>query len=127
MADHTNPDAVKAQPKAGRQLRIAGIFILVCGLSAAGWVYWKGASAGDLMDDVATPQTSKVQARAIEVNVGKMGLLVDEWSEDLQDPANQAAVIAAVSILAAAGCLYFARLQARGAEMDRTTDDQGRL
>jgi len=87
--------------------------VLLLGLSAAGLVYWLGTPPVDLSDDVATAQTSKTVDRDIEMNVGKMGLFMSDLSEDLKDPGTQAAIIAVVSIFVAAGCFYFARLQAR--------------
>jgi hypothetical protein len=65
---------------------------------------------------VATASTSKKQARAIEVNVGKMGLFMNDLLEDFQDPGTQAATIAVASVFVACGCFYFARLQARDDE-----------
>jgi hypothetical protein len=41
---------------------------------------------------------------------GKSGLLIEEWLDDLKQPGTQATIIAAVSIVVAAGCFYFARL-----------------
>jgi hypothetical protein len=99
--------------KTAARLKIAGIVVLLLGLGLAALVYWKSAPAEELSDDVATPRNSKVQARAIQVNVGSMGLLLNNLMEDFQDPAIQALAIAATSILAACGCFYFARLYAR--------------
>jgi hypothetical protein len=76
---------------------------------------------------VLTSSNSKKVQRAIEVNVGKMGVLMDGLSEDLQDPANQALLLAAASILLASGCFYFARLQARAAEFEDPPVSSGPL
>jgi hypothetical protein len=102
--------------RAGARLRTVGVLVLLLGLGGAGLVYWTGAPPEDLSDDVATPGTSKKEARAIEVNVGKMGLFMNSLLEDWQDPDTKAATIAVASILAASGCFYFARLQARGGQ-----------
>jgi hypothetical protein len=40
-----------------------------------------------------------------------MGLLTQELSDDLKQPGTQAFLIGAVSVLIAAGCFYFARLE----------------
>jgi hypothetical protein len=101
----------------GKTLRIIGLLVLVFGLSGAGLVYWRGAPPGNLSGDLDTARTSKRMERAIEVNVGKMGVVMDGLAEDLHDPANQALLIAAASVLVSAGCFYFASLQARGAAM----------
>ena len=102
--------------KAAARLRTAGVLVLLLGLGVAGLVAWKGAPPPDLSGDVATARTSKKQARAIEVNVGKMGLFMDGLMEDFQDPGAQAVAIAAVSIFVAGGCFYFSRLLARDSE-----------
>jgi hypothetical protein len=72
----------------------------------------------DLSDDVDKASASKKAARAIEVNVGKMGLFMNDLMEDFQDPGIQVATIAVVSVFVACGCFYFAQLQARGDESD---------
>lgn len=97
-------NAPDSSPKAGTPLRIVGVLILLLGLGAAGLVYWMSAPPEDLSDDVLTSGNSKKVERAIEVNVGKMGVMMDGLSEDLQDPATQAIVIAVASILVASGC-----------------------
>ncbi len=111
------PDSDSSR-RAGARLRTVGVLVLLLGLGGAGLVYWRGAIPEDLSDDVATARTSKKQARAIEVNVGKMGLFMNDLLEDFQDPGTQAATIAAASVCVACGCFYFARLQARGDESD---------
>jgi hypothetical protein len=93
---------------------MAGILALALGLAGAGVVYWTGTAPPDLSDDVATARTSKRQARAIEVNVGKMGLFMADLIEDFQDPGRQAMAVAGASVLVAGGCFYFSRLLARG-------------
>jgi hypothetical protein len=105
-------------PRAGRTFRVIGAVILFLGLAGAGLDYGLKAPATDLSDDVLTASNSKKVQRAIEVNVGKMGVMMDGLSENMQDPATQAGVIAGASILLAAGCFYIAHLQARGAAMD---------
>ena len=98
----------------GARLRIIGVLVLLLGLGGAGVLYWTGAPPEDLTDDVATARTSKKEVRAIEVNVGKMGVFMDDLLEDWQNPGTKASTIVAASIFVASGCFYFARLQARG-------------
>jgi len=111
-----------APRRAGTVLRIVGTLILVLGLGGAGLVYWLSARPNDLSDEVLRASNSKKVQRAIEVNVGKMGVVMDGLAEDLEDPATKAMVIAAVTILLGAGCFYFAHLQARGAELEDFDD-----
>jgi hypothetical protein len=108
--------------KRGGRLRMIGIVVLLVGLGIAGVVYWTGSPSADLSDDVATAQTSKRAARDIEMNFGKMGLMMSDWMEDLQHPGTQAGIIAVVSMLAASGCFYFAHLLEHAGEPDAPVD-----
>jgi hypothetical protein len=111
-----------AARRAGTTLRIIGAVILALGLGGAGLVYWLSAPPDDLSDEVLRASNSKRVQRAIEVNVGKMGVVMDGLAEDLEDPATKAIVIAVAAILLASGCFYFAHLQARGVELDDSED-----
>ena len=96
--------------KRGARLRIIGIIVLVLGLGGAGLVYWLGTRSPDVSDDLSMVGYNKAQTRQMEQLYGKSGLLIEEWLDDLKQPGTQAAIIAAVSIVVAAGCFYFARL-----------------
>ncbi|MGO8698260.1 MAG: hypothetical protein ACLQVY_11145 [Limisphaerales bacterium] len=111
-----------ATRRAGTALRIVGALILVLGLGGAGLVYCLSPPPDDLSDEVLRSSNSKKVQRAIEVNVGKMGVVMDGLAEDLEDPATRAMVIAVVAILLGSGCFYFAHLQARGAELEDFDD-----
>jgi len=91
------------------RLRTLGVLVLLLGLGAAGAVYWTGAPPEDLSADPATARAYKTEARDIEINFGKMGLLMNDLENDLQYPGTQAAIIATVSIIVACGCFYFAQ------------------
>lgn len=52
----------------------------------------------------------KARTRQMGMLYGKMGPLIENWSEDLKQPGTQAEIIVAFSILTAGGCFYFARL-----------------
>jgi flagellar basal body-associated protein FliL len=100
-----------ADPHAKRRslLRTLGVLVLLLGLGGAGAVYWTGAPPDDLSADPATARAYKTEARDIEINYGKMGVLMNELADDLNHPGTQAAIIAAVSVVVASGCFYFAR------------------
>ena len=68
------------------------------------------------MEDDWLRGNARAESRQMGVLYGKMGILISQWSDDLKQPGTQAIVIAAVSILVAAGCFYFARLSDDGAE-----------
>lgn len=96
-------------PQAGARLRTLGILVLLLGLGGAGAVYWTGAPPEDLSADPATARAYRTGTRDIEVNFGKMGLLMNDLLDDLKYPGTQAAIIATVSLTVASGCFYFAQ------------------
>ena len=100
------------------RLRTIGLVVLLLGLSGAAVVYWTGAPLPDYADDPDTARAYKTESRNLEINFGKMGLLANDLMTDLQYPGTQALIIATVSILAAGGCFYFARLLERNAGPD---------
>jgi hypothetical protein len=114
-----------SSPKAGAWLRAIGVLVLLLGLGGAGLVYWTGDPPDDLSDDVSTARTSKKLARDIEINVGKMGLFMNDLLENWQDPGTQALTIIVASVLVASGCFYFTRLQVRRDESDGPTGRTG--
>ena len=92
------------------RLRMTGILVLVLGTGGAGMVYWLGTRSADLNDDPSMLGFNKPAERQMARLYGKMGTLIQDWSEDLKHPGTQATLIAGFSALIAAGCLYFARL-----------------
>src|SRR5579872_4285602 len=96
--------------KGGARLRTVGLVTLLAGVVLAGARFWMGSSAADSRVDLSTPETSKKVARDVERDFGKMGLFSSNLMDDLRDPGTQAALIAGVSILVAAGCFYVAHL-----------------
>jgi hypothetical protein len=111
----SNPDSHARRLK---WLRTLGVLILLLGLGGAGAVYWTGTPPDDLSADPATARSYKTESRDIEINFGKLGLLMIEWENDLKYPGTQAVIIIAVSGLAASGCFFFAHLIDRGVEPD---------
>ena len=91
-------------------LRMIGIIVLVLGLGGAGVVYWLGTRSPDVSGDLSMAGYNRAQRRQMGQLYGKMGPVILEWFDDLKQPGTQAEIIAAASILVAAGCFYFARL-----------------
>jgi len=60
--------------------------------------------------DLSMVGYNKSEERQMGILYGKQGELIESWSNDLKQPGTQAFLIAAGSILIAAGCFYFARL-----------------
>jgi len=100
------------------RFRSTGVLVLLLGLAGAGVVYWTGTPPADLSDDPATARAYKTAERTIEINSGKLGVLLNDLTEDLKRPGTQALIILAVSILVASACFYFARWPEPGGEPD---------
>jgi hypothetical protein len=105
-------------PRSRPPLRTAGVLILLLGLAAAGTVYCTGAPPDDGSDDPATAPASKTELRNIEMNFGKMGVMMTGLLHNLKYPGTQALIIVLVTGLAASGCFYVARLQERAGQSD---------
>jgi hypothetical protein len=103
----TSPDS---SSKRAARLRMIGLIVLLLGIGSAGVVYWLGTRSPDVSDDLSMLGYNKAQTRQMGMLYGKMGPVIEEWFEDLKQPGTQAEIIAAVSILVAAGCFYIARL-----------------
>ncbi|MGA2801442.1 MAG: hypothetical protein ABSE97_03595 [Verrucomicrobiota bacterium] len=98
--------------KKSARLKAIGLIVLLLGISSACLVYW--TRSPDLSDDLSMLGYNKVQQRQMGQLYGKMGLLIEDWSNDLKRPGTQATLIATTSILIALGCFYFARLLENG-------------
>ncbi len=94
-----------------KRLRVTGIIVLALGLLGAGAVYWIRTHSGEPTEDELLAGNARAGAHQMGVLYGKMGLLTQELSDDLNQPGTQALIIAAASVLVAAGCFYFARLE----------------
>jgi hypothetical protein len=100
------------------RLRMIGVIVLVLGLGSAGLVYWLGTRSPDVMEDLSMAGFNKAQRRQMGQLYGKMGLALEQFSDDLKQPGTQAEIITVVSVLAATGCFYFAR-RSHGADEGR--------
>jgi hypothetical protein len=112
--NNSTPGPAPSDRKPAR-LRAVGLLVLLLGLSGAAVVYWTGVPPPDYAGDPDTARAYKTESRDLEINSGKMGLLANDLLTELQNPGAQALLIATASILAAAGCFFFARLMERGA------------
>ena len=114
MTANTQETSLASTSKRSRRLRIIGVLVLLVGIGSAGLVYWLGTRTLDVKDDLSLAGFNKAQRRQMGQLYGKMGLAVEEFFDDLKQPGTQAKIIVAVSILAAAGCFYFARSTGHG-------------
>jgi hypothetical protein len=100
------------------RLRFIGSGILVLGLTAAYLFYRVGSqSVAPTMDDLM-PGYSERRARQTGILMGGFVVSLLEGVEKLKDPATQAVIIAAVSVLVALCCFRVAWL------MDGPVDDR---
>jgi hypothetical protein len=109
MTANDNETLPCSTSKRSRRLRITGALVLVLGMVSAGLVYWTGTRSPDVMDDLSMVGFNKAQRRQMGHLYGKMGLAVEQFFDDLKEPATQAKIIVAASIFLAAGCFYLAR------------------
>ncbi|HEY5234243.1 MAG TPA: hypothetical protein VIK35_11980 [Verrucomicrobiae bacterium] len=109
MNDKTD-NTVSPDKQRARRLKTAGVAILVLGIAGAGIVHWLGTRDADLSGDASMAGFNKPEERQMEILYGKSGELIEDWSNDLKQPGTQAVIIAAVSVIIASGCFYFARL-----------------
>ena len=89
---------------------MTGVIVLLLGISSACLVYWIGTRSPDLSDDPSMVGFNRTESRQMAMLYGKMGLLIEDWTNDLKQPGTQAILIASATILIALGCFYFARL-----------------
>jgi len=95
-----------------RRLKAIGVVVLLLGIGSACLVYW--TRPPDLSDDLSMVGYNRAESRQMGQLYGKMGLLIEDWTNDLKQPGTQATLIVATSILIAFGCFYFARLSNDG-------------
>ena len=111
MPANVNPSGPQVSSRRrARRLRIFGAGAAILGVATAGLVYWLGTRDADLNDDASMQGFNRAEKRQMGQLYGKLGLLIDEWSEDLKRPGTQAVLILVGSALIVAGCFYFARL-----------------
>ena len=102
-----NPPGAASRTEA--RLRLAGMVILVLGLTAAGIVYWLGTRSAALADDPSMLGFNQSEKRQMAMLYGKQGALIEDLANGLKQPGTQAFLIAGGSVILAVGCFYFAR------------------
>lgn len=95
-------------------LNYIGIAILLAGMGVGEFIYWRslqGSSRNDDEDTFATQYDSRGYERAMQMNVGTFGMIIDQWlraAGKLKEPRPLAITIAVVSMIAAGGCFLVA-------------------
>ena len=108
-ANHITPGTHSVSGRSAR-LRLIGTLVLALGISGAAEFYWLGTRSPDVSGDLSMVGFNRAERRQMGQLYGKMGALIEDWSDDLKRPGTQAILIAGFSALVAAGCFYFARL-----------------
>jgi hypothetical protein len=107
-------------------LKTVGVAVLVFGLIASSILYWGAEEnsvtnsreqeiselGGSWKDGTLSPEDTKGSSRTIEMNYGKIGVLVTDWLhrwKDLKPHQVLAIVIATVATLIAIGCFVIAQ------------------
>jgi hypothetical protein len=107
-------------------LRTVGVAVLVLGLIAASMVFWSGEKrsetrlpdgqtldlGGSWKDGTLSSEDLKGSSRTMEMNFGKVAVLLTNWLhrlEGLQPPQQLAIAIATISSLVAISCFLVAK------------------
>jgi hypothetical protein len=113
-------DSVATAKRRARLFRSAGICVLALGIAGAGLVYWLGTRAEDLSDNPDMLGFDRNENRQMGILYGKQGELMEEWTNALKEPKNQAGIILGAAVLVTIACFKFARLSDRDAEMSQS-------
>ena len=108
MTAGESPDNQAASARRSARLRLAGVIVLLAGVIGAALIYW--TRPRDMSNDLSMVGFNRAQRRQMGQLYGRMGMLVQDWSDDLKRPDTQAALVLGGTIIVAAGCFYFARL-----------------
>ena len=112
MTPNGSPNASARPVRRGARLRLAGVIVLAAGMAWAAFVYWQGTRSPDFRDDVSMVGYNRAQRRQMGQLYGRMGTIIEDWSEELKRPINQALLIAGITVVVAGVCFHFARLSA---------------
>jgi hypothetical protein len=129
----TKPPAASSSLKNRAELiKTLGVIVLVVGVVSASIVYWSGRERlaaqsnnretsvvdSGWKDGTLSPEDLKGSSRPIEMNFGKVGVLVLSWLhwwEQLKPHELLALIIATISTLTALGCF----IVAKGSQFER--------
>jgi hypothetical protein len=107
-----DPTSIPVLPgrRRARQLRWAGLAILLLGLCGVGLDYILEKPPEALPDGFTSPDDSKIQTQTTEVNYGRQGVVIGDLMAALKQPHTQMLIGALASVVLAAACFYLARL-----------------
>ena len=108
MTANKLPSTNRRASRRSARLRWTGSIVLLAGLAWAWIIYWNRPP--DRSDDLSMVGYDRATRRQMGQLYGKMGMLIQDWSNELKKPATQAALIGGVSVAIAAALFYLARL-----------------
>jgi hypothetical protein len=107
-----NPPVAVMQSTSRRSLlNYLGIAILITGLAAGEFIYWRSLQQATPPEDADSPYNTRVYEQTIERTIGVFGVIMDQWSRSaakLKEPKPLAITIVVVSMVAAGGCFLAA-------------------
>lgn len=92
-------------------LNYIGIGILLAGMAAGEFIYWRGLQENSSAAEEMSPYDSRVYEQDVQRYVGVFGLLMDQWSRalgKLREPKPLGITIIVLSLLAAGACFLAA-------------------
>ena|SRR5690348_13652812 len=107
-------------PPPGRRMRRAGTLVLIVGLLSAGALYWiETRNAAPGVEELI-PGYSRAASRQMGIFYGHAGEVMWAWRQWMAQPANQALIVAAVSVVVALACFRIAWLDEERAREDES-------
>ena len=104
-----NEKVPSAKSQTEKRLQLAGILVLVFGLSGAGLLYWRGTQSEDWSDNPAMLRYNQPAEQQMQILYGKQGRLIEVLSTSLKQPGTQALLLAAATVIIAGGCFYLSK------------------
>jgi hypothetical protein len=90
-------------------LRVAGIFVLVCGLGGAALLFWRAQFSARTIDELM-PGYAEARSRQRGILMGTFVAQLMDGVEALREPRTQAVVLAVAATLTALGCFRLASM-----------------
>jgi hypothetical protein len=123
--DAETPKSSSSLRKRAEQLKTLGAVILVLGIASASIVFWSGQKSlasqskqqssivdGGWQDSTLSPEDLKGSSRTLEMNYGKVAVLVTSWLHwwgQLKPHESLAIIITTISTLTALTCFIVAK------------------
>ncbi len=90
-------------------LRLAGVFVLVCGVGGAILLFWHAQFSARTMDELM-PGYTEARSRQRGILMGSFVAQLMDGIDTLREPRTQGVILAIVATLVALGCFHLASL-----------------